>query len=147
VIAARTVANRAASRENAGVNFSQISVPIPEPVLGFLAVLGVLAILVRLGRSLLRVGITLAEETAARGLAEASARRGDLTGLAERREQARALRRKRLQQLGASVLWAALLVVPALAGWSAPVYAASSLLWLLPRKPIRPRVAVVPPGV
>jgi hypothetical protein len=119
------------------VNLSLASVSLPEPLLGILAVVGVLAILARLGRSLLRVGITVAEETAAAGMAETSARRGDLTGLAERREQKAALRRTRLRQLAVSALWVALLAGPALAGWGRPVYAAAALLWLLPRAPLR----------
>jgi hypothetical protein len=127
------------------VNFSLASVSLPEPLAGILAAVGVLAILARLGRSLLRVGITVAEETAAAGMAEASARRGDLTGLAERREQRFALRRTRFRQLAVSALWTALLVVPALAGWGRPVYAAAVLLWLLPRAPLRQLRAPAPP--
>jgi hypothetical protein len=127
------------------VNFAIASVSLPEPLLGILAVVGVLAILARLGRSLLRVGITVAEETAAAGMAETSARRGDLTGLAERREQRTALRRTRLKQLAISALWVALLVAPALAGWGRPVYAAAVLLWLLPRAPLRQVRAPTPP--
>ncbi len=107
------------------------------PVGGLIAVFGVLAILARLGRSLLRVGITVAEETAAAGMAEASARRGDLTTLAERRGQAVALRRARWGQLAASAGWAALLAVPPLLDVGRPVYVAAVLLWLLPRPPLR----------
>ena len=128
------------------MNFALPSVSLPEPLLGILAVVGVLAILARLGRSLLRVGITVAEETAAAGMAEASARRGDLTGLAERRAQRAALRRTRFGQLAVSVLWAVLLVLPALAGWGRPVYAAAVLLWLLPRAPLRPVRVPAPPA-
>jgi hypothetical protein len=110
------------------------------PVGGLVAVFGVLALLARLGRSLLRVGITVAEETAAAGMAEASARRGDLTTLAERRGQAVALRRARWAQLAASTGWAALLVAPPLLDVGRPVYVAAVLLWLLPRAPLRRRV-------
>ena len=119
------------------MNLSLASEWIPGPILGFLALVGVLAILARLGRSLLRVGITAAEETAAAGVAEASARRGDLTALAERKEQKLALRRTRWKQLGASAAWAALLFAPVAVGWGRPVYAAAALLWLLPRAPLR----------
>ncbi len=139
------VAARGGTGENAAVNIALASVSLPEPLLGILAAVGVLAIVARLGRSLLRVGITVAEETAAAGMAEASARRGDLTGLAERREQKTALRRTRFKQLAASTLWIALLVVPALAGWARPVYAAAVLLWLLPRAPLRQVRVPTPP--
>ena len=98
---------------------------------------GVLAILARMGRAILRLGITAAEETAAAGVAEASARRGDLTALAERREQAGALRRTRRMQMLAAGVWAALLVAPAFAEWGRYLYAASAFLWLLPRAPLR----------
>ena len=121
------------------MNSSLALISLPGPVLGFLAFVGVLAILARLGRSLLRVGITAAEETAAAGVAEASARRGDLTTLAERKEQKVALRRTRWKQLATSAAWAALLVVPPLAGVGQAVYAASALVWLLPRAPLRAR--------
>ena len=127
------------------MNIAFASVSLPEPLLGILAVVGVLAIVARLGRSLLRVGITVAEETAAAGMAEASARRGDLTGLAERREQKTALRRTRFKQLAVSALWMALLVIPAVAGWGRPAYAAAVLLWLLPRAPLRQVRAPTPP--
>lgn len=139
------VADCLGTGENAAVNFALDSVSLPEPLLGILAVVGVLAIVARLGRSLLRVGITVAEETAAAGMAEASARRGDLTGLAERRDQRAALRRTRFKQLAISLLWATLLVAPALAGWGRPVYVAAVLLWLLPRAPLRQVRAPAPP--
>ncbi|CAA9302484.1 MAG: hypothetical protein AVDCRST_MAG68-573 [uncultured Gemmatimonadetes bacterium] len=109
------------------------------PVGAFVAVFGVLALLARLGWALLRVGVTVAEETAAAGMAEASARRGDLTTLAERRDQAVALRRARWAQIGVSTLWAALLVAPPLLDVARPVYVAAILLWLLPRPPLRRR--------
>ena len=107
------------------------------PVGAFVAVFGVLALLARLGWALLRVGLAVAEETAAAGMAEASARRGDLTTLAERRGQAVALRRARWGQLAVSALWAACLVVPPLLDVGRPAYVAAVLLWLLPRPPLR----------
>ena len=107
------------------------------PFLVLLALAGGAALVLRLGGSLVRLGLTAAETTAATGLAEVSARRGDLTGLAERREEARALRRARRRQAAATVLWISLLVAPAALGWAREVYAGASLLWLLPRPRLR----------
>jgi hypothetical protein len=108
-----------------------------DPLAGLLALIGVLAIVARLGRAVLRVGLTAAEETAAAGMAEASARRGDLTTLAERRSQALSLRRRRWLQLAAAGAWAALLLVPAFVEGGRLAYAAGAVLWLLPRTPLR----------
>lgn len=96
-----------------------------------LAVIGVLAILRSLARTLLRLGLRAAEETTAAGMAEVSARRGDLTGLTERREAARAARRSRRFDLALVVGWVAWLVVPLIVGWAAPAYALASPLWLV----------------
>src|SRR5690606_6901645 len=60
-----------------------------------LAIAGALAIVRGLGRTLLRLGLRAAEETTASGMAEVSARRGDITGLSERRQVAQAARRER----------------------------------------------------
>ena len=122
--------------------------PALLPFLGFLAVLGGVALVVRLGRSLVRLGLTAAELGAASGLAEVSARRGDITGLAERASHGAELRRNRRRDIAFVLFWLALLVIPPLAGWTRIVYAAAAVLWVLPRRPIlkRPvRVAVERP--
>lgn len=118
-----------------------IDVPlgVPAGLLSFFAVLGVAALLFRLVGSVLRLVLAVAESTAAEGLADVSARRGDLTQLAERREQARSLARRRRSELGRTLFWASLLLVPPSLGWAREVYAAAVLLWLLPRLPLRRR--------
>lgn len=121
-----------------GVNDLPASVSALEPFVVLLAVAGGVAVGVRLARSLLRLGVTAAEETAAVGLVELSARRGDLTGMAEQSALARTLRRARFRELGFLGLWTTLLLVPLAMGWMPGGYAASSVLWLFPRKPIRP---------
>ena len=118
--------------------------PALLPFLGFLAVLGGIALVVRLGRSLVRLGLTAAEIGAASGLAEVSARRGDITGLAERASHGEELRRNRRRDIAFVLFWLALLVIPPLAGWTRIVYAAASVLWLLPRRPILKRAIRVP---
>jgi hypothetical protein len=110
----------------------------PGAALLILAVAGAIALLGRAFRTGLRLALQTAEATAASGLAEVSARRGDVTGLAERRvhlERARRLRRTELLFLG---LWVGWLAIPPLAGWLPAAYAPAVLLWLLPRRPIRP---------
>ncbi|HEX5724080.1 MAG TPA: hypothetical protein VFX98_01370 [Longimicrobiaceae bacterium] len=115
-----------------------MSSPLLTALLLPLAVLGAAALFARLLRSLLRLGLNVAEGSAAAGLAEVSARRGDLTGMAERGELVRAIRRSRRRNAALALLWLAVIVVPILLGGVREVYAAASLLWLLPRRPSPP---------
>lgn len=112
---------------------------VPEPILFPLAIAGAVALVVRLFRSVLRLGVTAAEASLAAGSVEASARRGDLTALSEGQTRTRALRRARWREFGWVGGYAALLVVPPVAGVAPLAYAASALLWVLPRRPVRPR--------
>ncbi|HEX2203900.1 MAG TPA: hypothetical protein VHG91_11405, partial [Longimicrobium sp.] len=59
---------------------------------GVLSVAGGLALLWRAARSAARLLLRVAEVTAVAGMAEASARRGDLTGMQERRALERSAR-------------------------------------------------------
>jgi len=110
---------------------------IASPLTGLLALAGCAALVFRLGRSLLRVGLAAAEAGALGGMMRVSVRQGDLTGMAERQAIVSAVRRTRLLALLTAALWALLLVVPPLAGVARLVYAAAALVWLLPRRPIR----------
>jgi hypothetical protein len=109
-------------------------------VLLLLAVFGFLALVGRLGRAGLRLGLNAAEATAASGLAEVSHRRGDVTGFLEKQASGAALRRARRINTITFLGYALLLAVPLFAGVARDVYAAASLLWLLPRRSIRPPV-------
>lgn len=109
-------------------------------VLLLLAVLGVVALAARLGRSALRLGLNAAEATAASGLAEVSERRGDITGFMEGRASGDTLRRARRRNLASLAAYALLLVIPPFTPFAREAYAAAALLWLLPRRPIRPAV-------
>ena len=109
-----------------------------HPLVGLLALAGVAALLFRSARALVRLGLAAAEGVTANGLVEVSRRNGDLTGMAERQEQAKNVRRARGRSLLLFLLWGGLLVVPAIAGIAKLVYAAASLVWLLPKPPIRP---------
>jgi hypothetical protein len=108
-----------------------------HPLVGLLAVVGGAALLYRVGRGVLRLGLAAAETAAVNGLVEISLRHGDLTGLAERRAAAQLVRRTRIRAGLFLALWLALLVVPLIAGVARLVYAACALLWLLPKEPIR----------
>jgi hypothetical protein len=116
------------------VSFESI---VASPLTGLLALVGCAALVYRLGRALLRVGLAAAEAGAVGGMMRVSVRQGDLTGMAERQALVGAVRRGRALALLTLALWAALLVVPPLAGSARPVYAAAALVWLLPRRPIR----------
>lgn len=103
-----------------------------------LAVAGCVALLVRSGRALLRVGLNAAEAQAVSGLADVSERRGDLTGLMESRSTAAALRSARRKNLATAAMYVLLLVGAPLAGFGREVYATCALLWFLPTRPVRP---------
>ena len=115
---------------------------MPEFLLSILAALGFLALLARIFRSVVRFGLATAEATAMAGLIEVSARRGDLTGLSERRAQEQEVRRSRRLAGLLLVLWVVLVVVPPFTGWAREVYAACALLWVLPKQKILKRVEV-----
>jgi hypothetical protein len=112
-------------------------------VLPVLAIAGCLALLNRLVRSAARLGVAWMESTAAAGLAEVSERRGDITGLMERRQSEQGIRRNRRKE----VVFAAgyLLLVPPLAGVAREVYAAGALLWVLPKRRIVLPATLRPP--
>ncbi|HET7233416.1 MAG TPA: hypothetical protein VFJ16_25620 [Longimicrobium sp.] len=110
---------------------------LASPVLGLLALLGGAALVYRLGRTVLRLGIAAAEKTAIDGMVEVSIRHGDLTTMAERKAHVAAVRRARWRAGLLTLLWASLLVIPAVLDVTRPVYALAALAWLLPRRPLR----------
>lgn len=104
--------------------------PIAEFVLWVLAVAGVIALVVVFVQSAFRTLFAYTELSLAEGLAEVTARRGDLTLLQERqRTEERARRTVRLQALWTAValLW---LLAPLLTGHARWIYAPAALLWL-----------------
>jgi hypothetical protein len=129
------VADGGARGENPGVIAFALSVL--QRALPLLAVLGACALGFRLLRALLRLGIAAAETTAVAGLVDISARRGDLTELAERQRQERSIRRTVKTSAAGVVVWLALLLVPAAAGLAREAFAAAAFVWLLPRRPLR----------
>lgn len=115
-------------------------------VLLLLAVLGFLALAGRLGRSLVRLALNAAESTHAAGLADVSERRGDITGMMERRTAAQALRRDRRITLLVAAGCVLLILVPPFAGVAREVYAACALLWFVPGRRIRLPAQMRTPG-
>lgn len=104
-----------------------------------LALLGALALGARGLAALLRAVLAAAEATHVGGLAEVSARRGDLTEMAERRGVVRTARRRGTRQAAWAGLWLLLLLAPPFLGVAREVYAAAAVLWLFP-----PRGLAVP---
>jgi hypothetical protein len=110
---------------------------IANPLVGVLALAGGAALVFRLARTLVRLGIAAAEKTAVDGMVEVSIRHGDLTTMAERKAHVAAVRRVRALAAAQLALWGGLLAVPAILDVTRPVYALAALVWLLPRRPLR----------
>ncbi len=114
-------------------------------ILTGLALAGALALLSRIVRSGARLALSASEAAAASGLAEVSARRGDLTAMTERRiaeKKARTHRRMGALELA---FWIAWLVIPLIVGWAEVAFALAAPLWLLPKAPLRRSPPVRPP--
>ena len=105
-----------------------------------MAVLGVAALVIRLVRTALRLALRAAEASAARGLAEVSARSGDLTGMMERRAAEQGARRERRGALLLAFLWLLWLAIPPFLGLGREAFAVAAVLWLVPVQPLRVRV-------
>lgn len=103
-------------------------------VLLVLALAGFAAVVVRAASALVSALSGSVEGFVARDMAEVRARRGDLTGLADADALRERAQRRRLLSLGLFSMWAGLLVVPPLTPWPSFLYAAYSVLWLLPRR-------------
>lgn len=103
-------------------------------IIGFLAVLGVLAVIAHAGRSLfalLRGGVDV---FVARDLHEVRSRQGDLTGMQEA-DVLRALgRKKRAMGLLQLSFWIALIIVPSFTAYPMQLRALYCVLWILPRR-------------
>lgn len=102
-----------------------------------LAIAGFAAAALRALLALLAVLRSGVDAFLARDLAQTRGQRGDLTGLADARELQGAARRRRALAVGVLAMWVGLLVVPPLTPWPAMLYATYSLLWLVPRRPVR----------
>jgi hypothetical protein len=102
-----------------------------EALLVLLAAAGVVALLSRLFFAIARWALRAAEVTAASSTAEANARRGDLTGLADARAvESRARDARRRAGFLAAVWFLSLSIPFALESFGA--YALAAPLWLIP---------------
>jgi hypothetical protein len=112
-------------------------------LVALMSIAGVVALVFRLLRSTARLALRAAEATTAAGLADVSARRGDVTGMIERRADERLARRERRGALLLGAFWLSWLVVPVFAGWAREAFALAAVLWLLPNQPLRARIGIV----
>ncbi|HKJ93521.1 MAG TPA: hypothetical protein VJ957_10145 [Longimicrobiales bacterium] len=99
-----------------------------------LAVVGVVAVIWRLLRSLLRLARRVSDAVWASEIARARARRGDLTGMRDAQAEADAARRARDRAAVVALLWAFLLVAPAALPWTRVLYAVLALTWVMPKR-------------
>jgi hypothetical protein len=114
-------------------------------LVGFLALLGGAVLALRLFRAAARVVLSAAEVATSAGLAEASARRGDLTGLAESRAAERVARAGQRRHGLVALVWLLWLVFPLVAG-AVEIWALAAPLWFLPSRPVRPPSRASPPS-
>jgi hypothetical protein len=104
-----------------------------ESALAVLAAIGFFVVAWRLFKAILRVARLGLDVYAAGELADARARRGDLTGMEDATRAAAARRRTRWRTTGPAVVWLLLLVLPALTPWTRSLYASYTLFWVLGR--------------
>ena len=100
-----------------------------------LGILGFAAVITRAARTIFRLLHGGVDSLVAGEIARARARRGDVTGLGDALQDRTAARRRRRAALAAFVLWGGMLLLPPLTPWPLLLYAAYSLLWLLPHRP------------
>lgn len=103
-----------------------------EGTVGFLALLGAVALGLRAARSGIRFVLHTAEIASVAGTADASARRGDITGLEDARTALGIARVKRRLNVAVTLGWASWLLVPLVLGGLPEAWALAAPLWLLP---------------
>lgn len=121
--------------ECGGITAAVAEFPVAESVFGglagVLALLGGVAIFLRVMRGALSLALRAAEIASAGGMAEASARRGDITGLSEARTAIARAKAARLRRGIVTLGWGLWLVVPLAMGWVPEAWAVAAPLWLL----------------
>jgi hypothetical protein len=126
---------RVGSTPTPGISFAAIFVSqLLDLIVTFLAISGVIAVLIRVAGALFVLLRRGAEGIIARELASTRRQRGDLTGLDDATAAHAEARRRRYLATGLLCIWAGLLIVPPLTPWPALIYATYSVLWLLPRR-------------
>jgi hypothetical protein len=99
-----------------------------------LGIIGFTAVLTRGARTVFHLLHGGVESVVAGEVASARARRGDVTGLQDALDRKGAARRRRRAAVGGISLWGGMLLLPPLTPWPATLYAAYSVLWLLPHR-------------
>jgi hypothetical protein len=110
-----------------------------EGLIDLLALLGGVALAMQLFRFVAKVVLSSARGAAASGMAESGMRRGDLTAMTEGREAEKQARRDRRTNTAIAVVLLLWIAVPLALGYAEESYAVAAPMWLLPRKPLRPR--------
>jgi hypothetical protein len=105
--------------------------PFLEGAVRLLATAGALALLLRLIRAAGRAALRTADLAAAAGVAEVSARRGDLTRLGEGRAAQKRARLGLRRAIASAGMWLGWLVIPLLLGGLPEAYVLAAPLWLL----------------
>lgn len=106
-------------------------------LLRILAAAGLLALVLRSGRVLLRLLLGAAETVATREAVNVQARRGDLTGREDALAAYDGARRRRRASLLRLLLCVGLLLLPPLTPWPALIAASYNVLWFLPQRSLR----------
>jgi hypothetical protein len=104
-----------------------------------LALVGAAALVYRSIGGIFRLVLRASQETAAVGMAEVSASRGDVTGMLERQRLARAARQDRWRHSLLTITWILWLTLPMVLGGARIAYALASVLWILPTSRPTPR--------
>jgi hypothetical protein len=116
---------------------------MPEDAFGglttLLALVGAAALVYRSIGGIFRLALRASQETAAAGMAEVSASRGDVTGMLERQRLAKSARQDRWRHSVLTITWILWFVLPMVLGGARIAYALASVLWILPVSRSTPR--------
>jgi hypothetical protein len=110
-------------------------------LLNVLAALGILAVVLAGFRAVLRMLHGGVEAFVASEVASVRAGRGDLTGMSQAEERRATLRRTRRLYALQVLAWFVLLLAPLFTPWTRELYAGYAVLWLIPRRRVRPPAA------
>jgi hypothetical protein len=101
-------------------------------ILTFLAVAGIAAAVWHVVRAAFRFLGHGAAGIWSRELARTHARRGDVTALEDARREGEEVARRKTRAVAEAIGWLILLLAPPLTPWARHIYAAYTLLWLVP---------------
>jgi hypothetical protein len=108
-------------------------------LLALLAIIGAAALVYRSIGGIFRSVLRASQETAASGMAEVSASRGDVTSMLERKRLAESARRDRRRHSLLTLAWILWFTLPLIFGGARIAFALAAVLWLLPTSRPAPR--------